>query len=197
MRKWSKFTKKISLFFLIRWLSQRLSPFKFVICPFMDCFQGVFKASANCYPLKTLGFYVVFIFNCCPVFQLFFSVSVFFHRHWRFAGQQGKGADYLLFHSTTSTRSQTLRHLSATLHVRWVSRISNRNACVYQTATRWDLPPYRITIWLIGWWCNVCSFTWSIDTKFFVTAIWHGNRWIWIRIDYHPCITSEPTNQVC
>ena len=38
----------------------------------MDCFQGVFKASTNCYPLKTLGFYVVFIFNCCPVFQLFF-----------------------------------------------------------------------------------------------------------------------------
>ena len=24
-----------------------------------------------------------------------------------------------------------------------------------------------------------------------------GNRWIWTRIDYHPFITSEPTNQVC
>ena len=23
------------------------------------------------------------------------------------------------------------------------------------------------------------------------------NRWIWTRIDYHPCISSEPTNQVC
>ena len=22
------------------------------------------------------------------------------------------------------------------------------------------------------------------------------NRWIWTSIDYHPCITSEPTNQV-
>ena len=24
-----------------------------------------------------------------------------------------------------------------------------------------------------------------------------GNRWIWTGIDYHPCITSEPTNQMC
>ena len=53
----------------------------------------------------------------------FFSVRVFFHRHWRFTGQQGKGGGHLLFHSTTSTCSRTLRHLLATLHVRWLSRI--------------------------------------------------------------------------
>ena len=59
---------------------------------------------------------------------------------------QGKRGDYLLFHSTTSTRSRTSRHLFATLHVRWLSRIFNCKACVYQTATRWDLSPYRTTI---------------------------------------------------
>ena len=48
---------------------------------------------------------------------------------------------------STSTRSQTFRHLFATVHVRWPSHIFNRTACIYQTATRWDLPPYRI--WLI------------------------------------------------
>ena len=32
-----------------------------------------------------------------------FSSRVFFHRHWRFIGQQGRGGDHLLFHSTTST----------------------------------------------------------------------------------------------
>ena len=79
----------------------------------------------------------------------FFSIRIFFHGHWRLTGQQGKGGDHLLFHSTTSTRSRTFRHLFATLHVRWLSHIFNRNACIYQTATRWDLPPYRITIWLI------------------------------------------------
>ena len=70
--------------------------------------------------------------------------------------------------SSTSTRSRTFRHLFATLHVRWLSRIFNRNACIYQTATRWDVPPYRITIWLID---NVtlsfCLFTWWFDSCFF------------------------------
>ena len=79
----------------------------------------------------------------------FFSVRVFLHRIWRLTGLQGKGEDHLLFHSTTSIHSRTFRHLFATLHVKWISHIFNRTACIYQTATRWDLPPYRITIWLI------------------------------------------------
>ena len=40
----------------------------------------------------------------------FFFYQGFLQRHCRFTGQQGKGGDYLLFHSTTSTRSRTLRH---------------------------------------------------------------------------------------
>ena len=39
---------------------------------------------------------------------------------------------------------------------------------------------------LIDWWCNVCLFTWWIDSRFFVTAIWHGKPVDWTRIDYHP-----------
>ena len=96
----------------------------------------------------------------------FFFYQGFLHRHWWFTGQQGKGGDHLLFHSTTSTLSRTLRHLFATLHVRWPSRIFNRNACLYQTTTLWDLPPYRITIGVIDRWCNVCLFTCWIDTRF-------------------------------
>ena len=80
---------------------------------------------------------------------IFFSIKDFFHRHWRLTGQQGKGGAHFLFHSTMSTRSWTFRHLFATWHVRWLSHIFNRTACIYQTATRWNLPPYRITIWLI------------------------------------------------
>ena len=78
-----------------------------------------------------------------------------------------------------------------------IVRIFNCNACFYQTATRWDLPPYRIPIWAINWWCNECVFTWRINTKFLLQRFDIGNRWIWNRIDYHPCITYEPTNQVC
>ena len=124
----------------------------------------------------------------------FFFYQGFLHRHRRFTGQQRKGGDHLLFLFTTSTCSRTLRNLFATLHVRWLSHIFNCNACVYQTATRWDLPPYWITIWVIDWWCNVCLFTWWINIRFSLQRFDIGNQWIWTRIVYHPCITSEPTN---
>ena len=52
---------------------------------------------------------------------ILFFYQGFLHRHWRFTEQQGKAGDHLFFHSTTSTRSRTLRHLFATLHVRWLS----------------------------------------------------------------------------
>ena len=120
-----------------------------------------------CY-LKTC---LQFIFN--PSIFFFFSIRVFFHIHWRLKGQQGKGGDHLLFHSTTSTRSWTFRHLLATLHVRWVSHIFNHIARIYQTATRWDLPPYQITISLIDdVTLSFCLITWWFDSSFFVTAVW-------------------------
>ena len=99
------------------------------------------------------------------ILWLFFFYQGFLHRHWRFTGQHGKGGDHLLFHSATSIRSRTLRHLFKTLYVRWLPHIFNRNPCVYQTATRWDLPRYRITNGVIDWWCTVCLLTWSIDTR--------------------------------
>ena len=86
--------------------------------------------------------FLIFIF-------FFFSNRIFFNGHWQLTGQQWKGGDHLLFHSTTSTCSWTFRHLFATFCMRWLSHIFNRNACIYQTTTWWDLSPYRITIWLI------------------------------------------------
>ena len=106
--------------------------------------------------------------------NIYFFLSGFsFADKWQLTGQQGKGGDHLLFHSTTSTRSRIFRHLFATLHVRWLSHIFNCNACVYQTATRWDLPPYRITIWLID---DVILIFVCLHVELilgFVTAIWH------------------------
>ena len=83
------------------------------------------------------------------VLNWFLSITVFFHRHWQLTGQHGKGGDHLLFRFTTSTRSWTFKHLFATLHVRWYSHIFNYFTWIYQTATRWYIPPYRIFIWLI------------------------------------------------
>ena len=88
-------------------------------------------------------------FNCPRKLIPFFSIRVFFHGHWRLTGRKGKRGDHLLFHSITSTCSRAFIHLFATLHVRWLLHIFNRTACIYQTATRWGLPPYPITTWLI------------------------------------------------
>ena len=91
----------------------------------------------------------------------------FLYRHWRFTGQQGKGGDRLLFHSTTSTRSRALRHLFATLHVRWLSRIFNTRLLLDEIYHLVELP----FEWLIDWWYNVCFFTWWIVTKFLLSDL--------------------------
>ena len=65
-------------------------------------------------------------------------------------------------------------HLFAIFHVGWLSRIFNRTTSIYQRATRWDLPPYRIAIWLIDWLIMQCvSVYMMIWFKVFVIAIWH------------------------
>ena len=80
--------------------------------------------------------------------------------------------------------------------------IFNRNACNYQTATRWDLPLYRITIWLIDdmMLIFVCLL---VDLILgFVTAFWHekpmdSNSHRLSSLYYNqtePCITLE---QLC
>ena len=47
--------------------------------------------------------------------------------------------------------------------MRLLSHIFYRNACIYRSATRWDLPPYRITIWLID---EFCLFACWIEFRF-------------------------------
>ena len=109
------------------------------------------------------------------IYCILFFIRVLFHRHWWFTGQQGKGGGPLLFYSAASTRSQTFRNIFTTFYVRWLSRIFNRNTCIYQAATRWDLPPHWITIWLIDWWCNVGFFVYLMIWFYvFVTVNWHG-----------------------
>ena len=58
------------------------------------------------------------------------------------------------------------------------------------------LSNYYLIDWLI-YWCNVPLFISWIDSRVLLQWFDKPNRWIWTRIDYHPCITNEPTNQVC
>ena len=76
-------------------------------------------------------------------YQGFLSQTLLTHR----TVGEGRGPSFIrLYHFHPLTN---IRHLFATLHMRWLSHIFNRIACIYQTATQKDLPPYRITIWLI------------------------------------------------
>ena len=104
-----------------------------------------------------------------------FSITIFFHGHIRLTGQDWKGEDHFLLHSTTSTCSQTFRHLFATMHVRWLSHTLNRNPCIYQTATRWEFTTLS-NYHLIDWWCEVyfSLFTWWFDTRFLLQQSWYG-----------------------
>ena len=56
------------------------------------------------------------------------------------------------------------------------------------------LPPYRITIWLIDdvKFVLVCLLD-DLILGFCYSNLDTGNRWTRTRIDYHLCITSEPT----
>ena len=65
--------------------------------------------------------------------------------------QDSRGREGTIFDSTLPLKTAH-KHSDiyfATLHVRWLSHISNRTAYIYQAATRWDLPPYWSTVWLI------------------------------------------------
>ena len=127
----------------------------------------------------------------------FFSIRVFFHGHWQLAGQQGKGGNHLLFHSAT------FRYLFATLHSRWLSHLFAFShfliATLLFTRLLLDEIIHLIELlfdWLIMWcWLSfVC-----LLTCFYVLLQLYDmrNRWTRTCIGYHPCVTSEPTNQVC
>ena len=65
--------------------------------------------------------------------------------------QDSKGREETIFYSTLPLQS-THEHSDiyfSTLHVKWPSHIWHHILRIYQSATLWDLPPYRITIWVI------------------------------------------------
>ena len=108
---------------------------------------------------------------------------------------QGKGGGHVLFLSITFTCLRTFKHLFATLHVRWLQHIFNETACNYHAATQWDLPPSWNTFSLIDD-AKFLFFTWWYDSRFLLEQFDLGNQWIWTCINYHPCITNKPTNQM-
>ena len=103
--------------------------------------------------------------------HLFLETSIAQFCRWEFTEQQEKGGEHLLFHSTTSTRSNTFSHFTCYFAGEMTITVFNLNASVYQIAIWWDLPLCWISIWRIDWWCNVCLFTWWFDSRFFYSNL--------------------------
>ena len=111
-------------------------------------------------------------------YQGFFSQTLTIHR----TAGEGRGPSFIpLYHFYLLTNIETL---FATLHERWLSRIFSRNACVYQTATRWDLPPCWITMRLIDWDAMFVCLVDELIPGICYSDFEMGDRWIWIRIDH-------------
>ena len=68
---------------------------------------------------------------------------------------------------------------------------------IYQTATSMGFTTLS-NYHMIDWWrdVNFCLLTWWIDSWFSSQKFDTGNRWTSTRIDYHPCITTEPTKHL-
>ena len=102
-------------------------------------------------------------------YQGFLSRTLTTHR----TAGDARGSSFIRLYHFHLLRN--IQRLFATLHVRWLSHIFNRTTCICQTATSWDLPSYRNTIWLIDDVTNVfvCLHD-DLILAFFVTAIWGG-----------------------
>ena len=97
-----------------------------------------------------------------------------------------------LFHFHSLTKTQTFIY---NFTFEMTASIFNHTACIYQTATRWDLLPYCFTIWVNDEGMLIFLLVWWFNSRFFIKAIWHRKRCIWTHIVNHLYITSEPTNQ--
>ena len=74
-----------------------------------------------------------------------------------------------------------------------------RDHLLFNSTTSTCSRTFRSNYYLIDWWCelDLCLFTCWPDSRILLQLFDAGNRWTQTRIDYYPCITSEPTNQLC
>ena len=83
-------------------------------------------------------------------FQGFLSQTLTIHRT---AGEERGPSFISLYHFHPLTNIETfICNFACEMTITY---FQSQRLC-YQTATRWDLRPYRATIWLIDRWCNVC-----------------------------------------
>ena len=135
--------------------------------------------------------------SSATAFIAFFSIRMFFHGHWRLTGQRGMGGT--IFYSTLPLPPA---HEYSDIYLQlWMWDDYHIFLIASRIFTRLlldeILPPYWIAIWLIddAKFVLVCLLD-DLILGFCYSNLDTGNWWTRTHIDYHPCITSEPTNQL-
>ena len=131
------------------------------------------------------SFFFVCFFFC--FYQGFVSRTLTTHR----TAGEGTGPFFIpLYHFHPLTKIQTFS-IWNDYHIFLISTLVFTRLLLDEI-----LPPYRITIWLIDdvQFVLVCLLG-DLILGFCYSNLYTGNRWTRTCIDYHPCITSKPTNQ--
>ena len=91
----------------------------------------------------------------------FFSIRVFFTDTGD--SLDSRGSEGTIFYSTLPF-PPAHKHWNIYLQLcMWHDYHVFLTATLVFTRLRWDIQPYRITIWVIDWWCNASFFTWWIE----------------------------------
>ena len=137
----------------------------------------------------------MFLKGCFSFMYLFFFYQGFLSQtlttHRTYSRGTRKEVDYLfipLYHFNPLQGHSDFYFV--TLHVRWLSHIFNHTAAWIYLAACYLM---RFTIWLID--DVIQGFCYTTAIQYYLTLHWKLNHTCCI--DYHPCITSKPTNQVC
>ena len=132
------------------------------------------------------------------VHKTFFSIKVFFNRHWRFIGQQGKGGNHLyssLPLPSTDEHSDVYMQLCTwdDYHIYLFTPLVTTRLLFDEIYHFIELPfDWQIDY---GKLISVCLLD-ELILDFLLQQSDITNRCIRIRNDYHPCFTKESTNQV-
>ena len=144
--------------------------------------------------------WVLCFLNSCVIdvfIIIIIIIRVFFHGHWPLTGQQGEGEEDLFYYTLPfpPAHEQTFILQLCTwddYHMFLIAALVFTKLLIDEIYHLNQSPIDLLMMW--GWFF---LFTCWFDSKFLLQLFDTGNRWNWTCIDYHACVTSEPTKLVC
>ena len=141
-------------------IMQNLMKIKFI------CFEHTQHIYLHCETNRNRHFFIFFL-----------SRYFFFHMHWRFTAQQGKGADHLY-----SSPPLPPAHEHSDIYLQLLMWDGYHLFSITSLATARLLRDTSLLNYhLINWWWNVnlCFFAWGSDSRFLLQQLGTGNHNAW------------------